>query len=86
MQFPEGALTAPNKRVVSSAGPEIVAEADWSTVDRGAIKAEVDAVAETARQLGLWTVVGGIDFSANGPTTDQRSVRHLQKWCHCRPV
>ena len=60
-------MTSPNKRVVSSAGPEIVAEADWSTVDRGAIKAEVDAVAETARQLGLWTVVGGIDFSDNGP-------------------
>ena len=27
--FPEGALCSPNKRVMSSRGPELVADADW---------------------------------------------------------
>jgi predicted amidohydrolase len=63
VQFPEGALTAPSKRIVSSRGPEIIAEADWSSVDRAALRAELDAVAETASELDIWVVVGGIHFS-----------------------
>jgi predicted amidohydrolase len=67
VHFPEGALTSPGKRIVSSQGPRVVAEADWSAVDRGALGAELEAVADTARELGLWAVVGGIDFSDGEP-------------------
>ena len=57
VQFPEGALISPEKRIVSSRGPEIVAEADWSGVDRTALRAELDAVAQAAREWtsGWWS-------------------------------
>ncbi|MGP0049067.1 MAG: carbon-nitrogen hydrolase family protein, partial [Solirubrobacteraceae bacterium] len=61
--FPEGALCSPNKRVMSSRGPELVADADWDLVDRAALLAELDAVARSARKLKLWVAVGGIDFA-----------------------
>jgi len=67
VQFPEGALTSPHKRVMSSEGPGVVAKADWSGVDRAALTAELDAVAETARELGIWVVAGGIDFTSDDP-------------------
>jgi predicted amidohydrolase len=60
--FPEGALCSPHKRVVSSRGPDVVADADWSLVDRATLRAELDAVARMARDLRLWVAVGGIDF------------------------
>jgi predicted amidohydrolase len=63
VHFPEGALTSPSKQIVSSRGPDIIAEADWSGVDRAALTSQLEAVAETARQLDIWVVVGGIDFS-----------------------
>ena len=34
VQFPEGALCSPHKRIVSSRGPEVVADANWDLVDR----------------------------------------------------
>ncbi|MGO9789517.1 MAG: carbon-nitrogen hydrolase family protein [Solirubrobacteraceae bacterium] len=61
--FPEGALWSPNKRVMSSRGPEVVADADGDLVDRAALRAELDAVARVARNLRLWVAVGGIDFA-----------------------
>lgn len=67
VHFPEGALTSPNKLVVSSQGPDVVAEADWTRVDWAALRAELTAVTETARELGVWVVVGTIDNAAGGP-------------------
>lgn len=67
VHFPEGALTAPNKRLVSRRGPDCLAGADWAAVDRTALAAELDAVAETARVLGIWVVIGSIHFSAADP-------------------
>jgi predicted amidohydrolase len=61
--FPEGALCSPHKRVMSSRGPEVVADADWDLVDRATLRAELDAVARVARDLKLWVAVGGIDFA-----------------------
>jgi predicted amidohydrolase len=61
--FPEGALCNPNKRVMSSRGPEVVADADWDLVDRAVLRAELDVVARVARDLKLWVAVGGIDFA-----------------------
>lgn len=61
--FPEGALYSPNKRVMSRRGPATVADADWRLVDRAAVRAELDLIARTARDLKLWVAVGGIDFT-----------------------
>jgi predicted amidohydrolase len=58
VQFPEGAVVYPGKYVVSSAGPAELAEADWSRADWDVMRAEAEAVAALAAQLGLWTVFG----------------------------
>jgi predicted amidohydrolase len=57
-QFPEGAITYPGKRVMSSAGPETLAEADWTKVDWHVMRDEAEQVAALAGELGLWTVFG----------------------------
>ena len=49
VHFPEGALCPPRKRVVSSRGPEVVADAAWGVVDRAALRSELDLVAHAAR-------------------------------------
>ena len=67
VHFPEGALCAPHKRVVSSRGPDVVAEADWGAVDRAALRVELDLVAHAASDLRLWVAVGGIDFVPERP-------------------
>ncbi|MFA6574873.1 MAG: carbon-nitrogen hydrolase family protein [Nocardioides sp.] len=60
VQFPEGAITYPSKYVVSSAGPDTVADADWSRADWEVLREEADAVAALAGELGLWVVFGSI--------------------------
>ncbi len=55
------ARCALHKRVMSSRGREVVADADWDLIDRAALRAELDAVARVARDLKLWVAVGGID-------------------------
>lgn len=60
VQFPEGAVVYPGKRVMSSAGPTALAEADWTRVDWDVMRAEAEAVASLAAQLGLWTVFGSL--------------------------
>ena len=59
-QFPEGALVYPGKRVVSSAGPAVLAEADWTRADWDVMRTEAEAIAKLAAQLGLWTVFGSL--------------------------
>lgn len=63
LHFPESALCAPHNRVVSSPGPEVVADADWGVVDRVTLRAEFDLVAHAAWDLKLWVAVVGIDFA-----------------------
>ncbi|SRR5258708_11352109 len=48
IHFPEGALSGYVKQQVK----------DWQSVDWGALRAECDAIAALAGQLGLWTVLG----------------------------
>jgi predicted amidohydrolase len=60
VHFPEGALTSPGKRVMSSTGPDVVGPADWDRADWDGLARELAEVARLAGQLGLWTVVGGI--------------------------
>jgi predicted amidohydrolase len=59
-QFPEGAVVYPGKRVVSSAGPAVLAEADWTRADWDVMRTEAEAIAGLAGQLGLWTVFGSL--------------------------
>lgn len=59
-QFPEGAVVYPGKYVMSSAGPTTLAEADWTRMHWDVMRAEAEAVAVLAAQLGLWTVFGSL--------------------------
>jgi predicted amidohydrolase len=68
VHFPEGALTCPAKRVVSSTGPAEIGPADWDRADWPALGQELDEVTRLAGQLRLWTVVGGI----HRPASDAR--------------
>ena len=59
-QFPEGALVYPGKRVMSSAGPDRLGEADWSRANWDVLREEAEAVASLAAELRLWTVFGSL--------------------------
>ena len=59
-QFPEGAVVYPGKRVMSSAGPAVLAEADWTRADWDVMRTEAEAIARLAAQLELWTVFGSL--------------------------
>jgi predicted amidohydrolase len=65
VHFPEGALTTPGKRIMSSTGPDDIGPADWDRADWPGLARELDEVVQLAGQLRLWTVVGGIHRSAN---------------------
>jgi predicted amidohydrolase len=59
IHFCEGAICAPNKRIMSS-NPSTVAEADWTRMGWEAQQAELRLIAEHAASLQLWTVVGAV--------------------------
>lgn len=65
VHFPEGALTTPGKRVMSSTGPDHIGPADWDRADWAGLARELDEIIRLAGQLRLWTVVGGIHRSAS---------------------
>jgi predicted amidohydrolase len=44
----------------SSAGPNGLAEADWSCANWDVVHGEAEAVAALAAELGLWTVFGSL--------------------------
>jgi predicted amidohydrolase len=58
VHFAEGSLCSPNKRIVSSTGPESVGPADWSRCNWDVLRGEITAVCRLARELGLWVVLG----------------------------
>jgi len=62
--FAEGATCSPHKRIMS-ADPNRVGPADWNLVDWNLVdwevlRDELGRIAELARELGLWTVVGAV--------------------------
>lgn len=57
VQFPEATLCFPAKLALSSR-PDQLAEADWDRFAWQALQTEVTAIGATARELGLWTVLG----------------------------
>lgn len=58
VQFPEGTLIYPGKRLMSSTGPDRIGAADWSRLDWGALREEASAIAALAGELGIWAVFG----------------------------
>ncbi|NRP70682.1 hypothetical protein ILFOPFJJ_01563 [Ensifer psoraleae] len=60
MHFPEGATCSPNKRIMSSIGPEQVGTSDWRRFEWTVLREELEATRKLARQLGLWTIVGSV--------------------------
>jgi predicted amidohydrolase len=55
--FPEGTVSFPHKRRISSCAPDL-GEADWTKVDWPALRDELGRVGQAAGELGVWTVVG----------------------------
>jgi hypothetical protein len=60
VHFPKGATCSPHKRIMSAEGPDKVGPADWTRFEWGVLRQELAAIAELARKLRLWTVVGSV--------------------------
>ncbi|WP_250004776.1 carbon-nitrogen hydrolase family protein [Actinoplanes sp. M2I2] len=60
LHLPEGALTCPDKTIMSVSGADPVGPADWSRADWATLAAELQAITELAAQLRLWTVLGSV--------------------------
>jgi predicted amidohydrolase len=66
IHFPEGALTSPGKKVMSSTGPDTIGPADWTRVNWAELDRELGEIAILAGQLGMWVVAGGIQRRGDG--------------------
>ncbi|WIY01054.1 nitrilase-related carbon-nitrogen hydrolase [Amycolatopsis mongoliensis] len=60
VHFPEGVTCSPHKRVMSVEGPDKVGPADWNRFEWNVLRQELAAIAEAARALRLWTVLGSV--------------------------
>jgi predicted amidohydrolase len=58
VHFPEGALVAPNKRVMSSFGRRDIGPSDWSRCRFDVIIEELRAIAARSAELGLYVALG----------------------------
>ncbi|MFC1401851.1 MULTISPECIES: carbon-nitrogen hydrolase family protein [Streptacidiphilus] len=57
VQFPEGAICFPSKRIMSATGPDPVGPADWDRYPWLVAQAELSKIADLAAELRLWAVV-----------------------------
>lgn len=73
IHFPEGAICAPNKRIMSQTGPAEIGPSDWNRVAWTALRVESDGIRKLARQLGLWTVFGSV-HQLTGPYRPHNSL------------
>jgi len=60
LHLPEGALTGPDKKIMSATGPADVGPADWDRADWATLAGELRAIAALAGELRLWTVLGSV--------------------------
>ncbi|CAN7579503.1 carbon-nitrogen hydrolase family protein [Neorhizobium sp. LjRoot104] len=60
IHFPEGATCSPNKRIMSSTGPDPVGPSDWTRFEWTVLREELDATRALARELGLFAVIGSV--------------------------
>ncbi|MFF7278361.1 nitrilase-related carbon-nitrogen hydrolase [Streptomyces griseorubiginosus] len=73
VHFPEGALCFPSKVVMSVDGPEAVGPADWDRCQWPVLRSELAAIADLARELGLWTVIPSV-HRLTGPNRPHNSL------------
>lgn len=60
VHFPEGATCSPNKRIMSSTGPEHIGPSDWDRFEWAVLREELEAARKLAQELGLWTIFGSV--------------------------
>ncbi|OWV78185.1 amidohydrolase [Rhizobium sp. R635] len=60
VHFPEGATSAPNKRIMSAIGPREIGPSDWRRFEWDVLREELDVTRSLARELGLWVVFGSV--------------------------
>ncbi|MFF2078383.1 carbon-nitrogen hydrolase family protein [Kitasatospora sp. NPDC058162] len=60
VQFPEGALVYPDKRVVATGPDGGPVPADWTGAAWDVLREEAERIAALAGELGLWTVFGSL--------------------------
>lgn len=60
LRFPEGATCSPDKRIMSSTGPEKIGPADWNRCDWATLRKELEATRLLARDIGLWVAFGSV--------------------------
>ncbi|GAA1436723.1 carbon-nitrogen hydrolase family protein [Microlunatus lacustris] len=77
VHFPEATLCFPGKLALSSR-PGQLAEADWQRFDWQALQTEITAIRATARELGLWTVLGA-QHRGPGPSRPRTSLFVLDR-------
>ena len=58
IHLPEGATSSPTKRSLS--GPDSISPSNWSLVDWETLRHELQAIAQLAHDLCLWTVLGSV--------------------------
>jgi predicted amidohydrolase len=72
IQLGEGAICAPDKRIMSS-DPQVIADADWSVFDWDTQRDELRLIAEHAAALDIWTIVGAV-HRLSGPRRPHNSL------------
>lgn len=73
VHFGEGTLCSPSTLLLSSDGPEQVGPSDWDRFRWDVLHGELTAIADHARSLGLWAVVGA-PHRLNAPHRPHNSV------------
>ncbi|MCX4744349.1 carbon-nitrogen hydrolase family protein [Kitasatospora sp. NBC_01287] len=73
VHFPEGAICAPHKLVLSVDGPDAVGPADWERCRWPVLQGELAAIAELAGELRLWTVIASA-HRLTGPNRPHNSL------------
>ncbi|PRY11152.1 carbon-nitrogen hydrolase family protein [Kineococcus rhizosphaerae] len=58
LHLPEGATCFPDKRVLSSTGPDEIGPSDWDRFAWDVLRDELETTARLAAELRLWTVFG----------------------------
>lgn len=58
VQFPEGSIVYPEKRLMPVNGPGTLGECDWDRVAWDVIGEEAQTIAECAGRLGIWAAFG----------------------------
>ncbi len=60
LHFPEGATCSPDKRIMSTTGPETIGPANWNRCDWATLREELEAIRALAKDIGLWVAFGSV--------------------------